>query len=352
MRDNGKHKALLDLNDRIVLLPKTTKKFRLPARAIRFWLGTIPECVMSLEKQLEKLYYLKRDKSSGYEKPYKPVLLLALMDLIGEGHFAQNQIPLTDDLIQRYRAILSIVGREKDRGPINYPFWHLAGDETLWTLWGKDRQTLYRKGENAQSSPSVKWIRERLGHASLDPELFALLSNPSDRALIREALVCRYFPQHRNALLPSESYPTKNESEGTDQAVAEEAPPPRSAAFAKTVKEVYDYRCAASGLRFRFGDLTMVDACHLIPFASSHNDHPSNGIALSKNHHWAFDHALIAPQQKETKLVWAVSPRLDDRIPEHKALLDLDGRSVLLPKDKRFFPADTSLQWRWERLLR
>ena len=116
------------------------------------------------------------------------------------------------------------------------------------------------------------------------------------------------------------------------------------------IKKVYDYRCAASGVRFRLGDLTIVDACHLIPFAESGNDHPTNGIALSKNHHWALDRHLIAPFATETKLVWRTAPCLDDRLEGHKDLLKLEGRSVLLPREKRFWPADEGLQWRTERL--
>jgi len=60
----------------------------------------------------------------------------------------------------------------------------------------------------------------------------------------------------------------------------------------------------------------------------------------------------LAPRQTETKLTWAVSPLLDDRIEGHKELLKLDGRNVLLPREKKFHPAEASLTWRWERLLR
>ncbi|HKK18665.1 MAG TPA: hypothetical protein VJ952_08280 [Opitutales bacterium] len=38
--------------------------------------------------QLGTLYNLKRDRGSGWEKPYKPALLLALIDLIENGRQA------------------------------------------------------------------------------------------------------------------------------------------------------------------------------------------------------------------------------------------------------------------------
>jgi len=70
----------------------------------------------------------------------------------------------------------------------------------------------------------------------------------------------------------------------------------------------------------------------------------------SLDHHWALDRHLITPFATETKLVWRTAPCLDDRLEGHKELLKLEGRSVLLPREKRFWPADKGLQWRAERL--
>lgn len=298
--------------------------------------------------QLGQLYNLKRDRGSGWEKPYKPALLLALVDWIEQDNQAENRFPLSDELIARYRDYLAVVGRTGDHDKIHYPFWHLCGDG-VWMIHDPSGQPLYRSGDNASSSPSVKWIRERMGHASLEPELFRQLCDPVEREHIRLALIARYFPDHRDALrrLISAFHQVEKAAEDTAQTAND---PVRSAAFAKTIKQVYDYRCAASGVRFRLGDLTIVDACHLIPFAESGNDHPTNGIALSKNHHWALDRHLITPYATETKLVWRTAPCLDDRIEGHKELLKLEGRSVLLPREKRFWPADAGLQWRVERL--
>jgi len=303
---------------------------------------------MLSEEQLSTLYNLKRDRGSGWEKPYKPALLLALVDLVEAGADENNRFPLSDGLIARYRDYIAVVGREGDHNQIHYPFWHLCGDG-IWMVKAPTGEALYRPGDNAASSPSVTWLRARMGHASLEPTLFRELCDPIQREHIRRALIARYFPNHRDALLRLVS--TYHQIEKAAEDPAERAADPvRSAAFARTIKEVYDYRCAASGVRFRLGDLTIVDACHLIPFAETGNDHPTNGIALSKNHHWAFDRHLITPYATETKLVWRTAPCRDDRLEGHKELLQLEGRSVLLPREKRFWPADDGLQWRAERL--
>jgi putative restriction endonuclease len=303
---------------------------------------------MLTEQQLSKLYNLKRDRGSGWEKPYKPALLLALIDLIENGSPKDNCFLLSDALIARYRDYIAVVGRERDHDKIHYPFWHLCGDG-IWMIHTPTGEALYRPGDNAANSPSVRWMRERMSHASLEPALFRKLCDPITREHIRLDLIARYFPGHRDALLRLVSTYLQVDKAAEDPA-ERAADPTRSAAFARTIKEVYDYRCAASGVRFRLGDLTIVDACHLIPFAESGNDHPTNGIALSKNHHWALDRHLITPFATETKLVWRTAPCLDDRLEGHKKLLELEGRSVLLPREKRFWPSDEGLQWRAERL--
>lgn len=61
---------------------------------------------------LAKLYNLKRDRGSGWEKPYKPALLLTLIDFIERGDPAEpNRFALSNELIQRYRDYLAIVGQ-------------------------------------------------------------------------------------------------------------------------------------------------------------------------------------------------------------------------------------------------
>ena len=308
---------------------------------------------MPLTDQLEALYDLKRDKSAGYEKPYKPALVLSLIDLVEQGVVTDNRFQLSNELVARYCEYLRIVGGPDDHAKIHYPFWHLCGDK-LWMCYHADGQPLYESGFNASSSPSVKSIRENMCHASFDPELFNYLQNPDDRELIRHALISRYFPAQRDLLL---AFIQEVHLPQSDAPFAAEDPdrynddPKRSAAFAKTVKQVYDFTCAASGVRFRFRDLSIVDACHIVPFSDSHNDHPTNGIALSKNHHWALDRHLISPALSDSGLVWNASPLLDDRIEGQRELIDLDGRSVIVPKEKKFHPAEAGIAWRMERLL-
>jgi len=178
-----------------------------------------------MDSLLQNIYGLNRDRSSGHEKPHKPVLLLAALELIDKGLASPGRIPFGDDLREAFGRFFAVVRQGNDKPTIENPFYYLQSD-----------------------------------------------------------------------------------------------------------------------------GLTFVDAAHLIPFSESHNDHPSNGIALCKNHHWAMDRNLIAPGDDGR---WHVSPLLkQQRSTGEAALLGLDGQELLPPHDAKFFPAADSLRWRLERLAK
>jgi hypothetical protein len=91
------------------------------------------------------------------------------------------------------------------------------------------------------------------------------------------------------------------------------------------------------------GGLYIVDAAHLIPYAESQDDDPRNGIALCKNHYWAMEQNLIAPG---TDRAWHVLKPLDDRLEGQRELIPLDGRTLLLPRERRYHPKEEGLRWR------
>ena len=96
-------------------------------------------------------------------------------------------------------------------------------------------------------------------------------------------------------------------------------------------------------------DVSFIDAAHLVPFSVAPNDHPTNGLALCKNHHWAMDRNLIAPAPDHH---WHVARVLDPRRSTGEAeLLGLGGKKLLLPQDQAFHPDSDGLKWRREQLI-
>jgi putative restriction endonuclease len=296
---------------------------------------------------LERLYNLRRDKCRTHERPHKPVLLLAILDLLDRGLVTQNQFPLSPDLVKTFNRYFAVVRQHNDQPTIENPFFHLAGDGFWELVPAAGSQRLYEPG-NVSRAPTIKNLRTTYGR--FDPEFYnTLLSQPGSRHQLRDALIARYFPEHRDELT---ALTADHQSLRPDPALREE-PPGRDAAFRHTILEIYDYRCAACGIRVKItDDLSLVEAAHIIPFGVSRNDKPDNGLALCPNHHWAMDRFLIAPcpHPNHRAGIWRVGPVLDSRIEGQRDLVALASHPVIPPSEEKFYPAEASLRWREQHL--
>lgn len=300
----------------------------------------------TLDQAIERLYGLNvgiiGTGNDRHERPHKPLLLLAVFDLIDEGLATPDRIPWCAELRDRFTARFEIVKTDHDKNSPENPFFYLRS-EGFWEATDVGSGTSTPLGRQ----PLVGEFGRAL--ARFTDGFDILVSIPENRRRMREAIVSRYFPQHAPALL---GLPSQSEEPAPALKVADdELEYGRSPAFRRKILEIYDHQCAACGLRIRLpegNDVSFIDAAHLIPFAESHNDHPTNGLALCKNHHWAMDRNIIAPGPDHR---WQVAHVLDPRRSTGEAeLLALSGKSLLLPRDEVFHPNPTALAWRCGRL--
>ena len=288
----------------------------------------------------ERFYDLHTGVVGDHERPHKPAMLLAVMDLIESGTLNSNLIPFSPALRERFTHYLETVGSADDKDTPWNPYFYLRS-ELFWSH-------VPTPGNEAvvsalSSPPSIGKLPTLIEGAALAPDLWNAVSDATQRSRLRDVLISRYFPQHRDVLLntPMASAVTKEED-------AEYQAPGRSAGFRRIVVQVYEHQCAACGLRLRRPDgATIVDAAHIIPFSESQNDHPRNGLALCKNHHWAMDRSLIAPSPD---YLWIVSKELDSRQAGEMELISLSNRPLILPKEKAYHPLPEALKWREQRL--
>jgi putative restriction endonuclease len=303
------------------------------------------------EMWLERLYNLRRDKSGSHERPHKPALLLSIIDLLDHGIITRNEVPLSEELVATFKRYFAVVRRENDQPTIQNPFFHLCGDKFWQLVPATGEREIYQEGATS-GAPSVAELRRRVACGQFDNGIWQLLSEPVARHQLREALSARYFPEDRDKLA---AIAAAEPAAKTVDALREEMPPGRDGAFRRTILEVYDYRCAACGVRVLLDQsVSLVEAAHLIPFNVSRNDKPTNGMALCPNHHWAMDRHLIAPvpDGKKPAGIWRVNEeRLDDRIEGQRDLVAIAGKSVIPPGEEKFYPALESLRWREEHLV-
>lgn len=309
---------------------------------------------MSLSEYKKKLTRLKINRTS----PHKICMLLAVLDLARSGALTANRIEYSPGLLERYAKYFSAVRTSGDHPNPYFPFFHLKGklannEASFWHLVAvSGREAILDGMTTVRSSRD---ITENISHVELDPDLFQLLGNSQALEELADTLGNYWFDrglQDLNSVVAQGKLISKYEHRLRDlgvSAASEPSPPAyvRSPAFRRVVTEIYDYRCAATGLRLLLNGIAMVEAAHIHPFSFSGNDDPRNGLALTPDMHWAMDAFLIAPGPDYK---WHVTKQLDSRIPDHRLITDLEGKPLFLPREQRMYPRQDALEWRLSQL--
>lgn len=135
-----------------------------------------------------KFETLRIDRTHGEPAPNKPILLLAVIDLIEQGSITENKIYPTPLLVEMFLKYWHLVRDDNPR--IHYPFKYLR-TEKFWHLHIKPgkHENLLKKREFSSFSE----MAETIDYASLDEELFVYLQYLATREVLRYTLIQTYF---------------------------------------------------------------------------------------------------------------------------------------------------------------
>ena len=114
----------------------------------------------------------------------KPVLMLALIEGIESGVFANNRFVLNEWLEEHYMKLMIQYTRHSQFDKpteINNPFWHLSTDG-FWHLQLKTK-------EEKSTTPSKAWLKENVTYACFDEDLWVLLQSKEWRTRLRDFIV-------------------------------------------------------------------------------------------------------------------------------------------------------------------
>ncbi|MFW3616664.1 HNH endonuclease [Billgrantia antri] len=313
---------------------------------------------------LDALAYLTRlrvGQRRGHPAPNKPCLLLAIICEIQTGHVASNRVILDARLLARYHDIYEVLTGERHKASPWLPLWHLRSDKgPSGKLWSPEYAEKVAGLASQLGQPkSLNQLLERFRSARLDPVLFSALQDRQSAdeacALIAQCYLASDPTAYEDLLTYLETALASGEYEKHPERLKGNIQEShkkyaRSVAFRSLVLEAYDYRCAASRLRYITPDYRyLVEAAHLIPFSESQDDRPVNGLALTPNLHWAMDNHLIAPGPDHR---WHLSPTVDPLVADNRWLWELDGLPLVLPRDPQRHPAREALAWRLDHLER
>lgn len=161
----------------------------------------------NLPYYIDAFTHLHTAKVKGYRAPHKAVLLLAVIDLVGEGGILCPHIELSDALVNRFNAIWHhYLGTSAIFSPdVTKPFFHMQ-HESFWCLVEHEEagRRMVADGypwigiekevkDLPRGSYSVNAMREAFAYAEIDHNLFQLLRNADARAMLRVILINEYL---------------------------------------------------------------------------------------------------------------------------------------------------------------
>ena len=291
------------------------------------------------------------------QAPHKPLLLLALLDLIARGVVTSPFIDVREDLIELnelftnyWRKVVPI----RQTSSIAFPFSRL-NSEPFWELVPVDSQELDRNTIN--SINTVNQLRQVVIGGRIDNALFVVMQQEENRAAFRQTLLESYFSAvgitalNEQAAIHAEAFSYNLEllSKAHQPLVHEVTsqdkyrPASRNQGFRRAVVTTYDHRCALCGIRIVTPEgHTAVDAAHIVPWSRTQNDDIRNGMALCKLCHWAFDEGMLGVSDDYAVLT---SPQVSLSPNMPGSLQALSGRSIIAPPDKELWPAQEYLHW-------
>ncbi|WP_400193043.1 HNH endonuclease [Hymenobacter sp. B81] len=284
------------------------------------------------------------------EAPYKPALLLAVLDGIEDGSILGNRIYITPELLAAFRSLCGALSASAlfKANDFSLPFYHLSGDK-FWHL--RTRPGLEVLLTASRSVKSFRSLRETVDYAFLDAELWAQLQQPAAREELRQALLGRYFPHTRARYQPTAGAAAVQAIQQqmlqepaalyrTHVAAADELDVAvRSGLFKRVVLAAYDHTCAISGLKLvstrGSAPNPLLDACHIVPWAVSHDDTLPNGLALTPTLHRAFDRRLLwVDDDYRVRL----AEGFGELAGEAHGIRQFAGQALHLPKQPEWWP--------------
>lgn len=111
----------------------------------------------------------------------------------------------------------------------------------------------------------------------------------------------------------------------------------RGSLFKREIPKIYNNTCCISGMRIDSTiNVSMIDACHIVPFSESYDDTISNGIALCPNLHRAFDRGLISIGDNYEVIV---KDTFSEKLSSNYFIGTFHGKQIDLPINPDNYPA-------------
>jgi putative restriction endonuclease len=293
---------------------------------------------------------LRIDRSHGIA-PHKPILLLSVLQAYQNNLINSQRIYITPEIVALFKTNWSLLVTTEHDCRISYPFYYLKS-EKFWNLIPK--QGFENIDQMGSIMKSFSNLNAAVDFAVINDDLFDLMRDKTSNSFLQQFLLDEYFPltkanftnsiagQQRlfneieDKIISEKPIEYQREIKNLIQQEDEEEIFLRGSIFKREVPKIYYYTCCISGMRIAATiPVSMVDACHIVPFSESYDDTITNGISLCPNLHRAFDRGLISIDDNYKVLVksnWS-----EDH--SNYSIKQFEGKKILLPSNPNQFPS-------------
>lgn len=108
--------------------------------------------------------------------------------------------------------------------------------------------------------------------------------------------------------------------------------------FRVRVLDAYDRACAVT----QEHSLPVLDAAHIVPYASGGKHEVRNGLLLRSDLHRLFDHGYVTVDKD---LRFVVGRRLRDDFENGRSYYRFNGKRLTMPNDTPLLPSESALDW-------
>lgn len=307
--------------------------------------------VEELSKYLSIFKKLRIDRAHGIA-PHKPVMLLSVLQAFSNKSYISSKIYITPELVALFKTNWSLLVNSNHDCNFALPFYHLTSDK-FWFLQAKPGFENFLQIKTSMRSFSN--LNAAVDYAFIEDDLFKLITNVKDNVVLQFFLLDEYFPETKNnftnsipdqqkllnnlenKILKEDAVEYRTEIRKLIQQKDEEEIFLRGSLFKREIPKIYNNTCCISGMRIDSTiNISMIDACHIVPFSESYDDTISNGIALCPNLHRAFDRGLISVGDNYEVIV---KSNFFEKLSSIYLIAPFKGKQISLPENSNSQPS-------------
>ncbi len=311
--------------------------------------------------------HLRVDKARGIA-PHKPILLLSIIHQFELGNISDRRIYITPELTSSFADFWNSLVETNHTKKFALPFYHLSSEKGNWWKFVPNLGCEIWI-ENTDSMRSFGNLSVAIDYVELEQNLANFLLEKSSRDILKKVLFENYFPNQKLQIADNQEI---SYVENLRKEILEELPEAyainlkaikdkgdletyqievynRGTVFRREICQIYNETCCISGLRVDTPfTISMIDACHIVPFKETFNNNPTNGIALCPNLHRAFDRGLISIDENY-KVIVSNSFREETSLYGLKQLKNIE---IKLPNNHLYLPSQEYLIWHRNNILK